>query len=111
MSWKNAALFSLGETRFYNVVFKIPLGGRHGRKVVFQIHLGLQLRHNVRGRFPFMNLRFYLVTEPMKEGTFSVSHVTGRFPLVKSVRPQGDFLDDTAQQQNPLPKYQLHTPT
>jgi hypothetical protein len=32
MPWKNAALFSLGETRFYNVVFKIPLRRRHGRK-------------------------------------------------------------------------------
>ena len=111
MPWKKAALFSLGETRFCQVVFGISLGRRHGKKVVFQIHLGQQLRHYVRGRFPLVNLRFHQVTEPMKEGIFSVPQVTGRFHLVKSVRPQGDFLDDNSQQRNSLPKYQLHTLT
>ena len=111
MTWKKAALFSLGETGFYQVVFEIPLGHRHGKKVVFQIHLGEQLRPYVRGRFPLVNLRFHQVTEPMKEGVYSVPQVTGRFHLVKSVRPQGDFLDDTAQQRDSLTKYQLHTLT
>ena len=103
------ALFSLGESRFYQVVFEIHQERRRGKKGDFKIHQGNRLRHMGRGRFPLGDLLFPLGKESRSYAFLPAPQGVLRFPLGKSARLQGDFIIPPVNGADPVGEY--HNPT